>query len=100
MLAILFSQFAHRSCVCSLICFRQFLGILFYQYKDKKTLEMMIRKGAGQQRYSQATNRKIDQLYTCLRYCEDSFECRRTLQLRFFGEVFDKSKCNKTCDNW
>lgn len=43
--------------------------------------------------------RKIDQLYTCLRYCEDVFECRRTLQLRFFGEHFNKSLCNKTCDN-
>lgn len=73
--------------------------ILFYAYKDKKTLEMMIRKAAGHNVNSLATRRKIDQLYTCLRYCEDTFECRRTLQLQFFGERFDKSKCNKTCDN-
>jgi len=72
--------------------------ILFYQYKDKKTLEMMIRKSSTNPS-SQSTRRKIDQLYTCLRYCEDKFECRRTLQLQFFGELFDKSKCNKTCDN-
>ena len=72
--------------------------ILFYQYKDKKTLEFMIRKSCGNSN-SSATMRKIDQLYTCLRYCEDAFECRRTLQLQFFGELFDKSKCNKTCDN-
>ncbi len=72
--------------------------ILFYQYKDKKTLEFMIRKSCGNNN-SSATMRKIDQLYTCLRYCEDSFECRRTLQLQFFGELFDKSNCNKTCDN-
>ncbi|KAL7532408.1 hypothetical protein ACHAXR_004611 [Thalassiosira sp. AJA248-18] len=72
--------------------------ILFYQYKDKKTLEMMIRKSSTNQN-NQATRRKIDQLYTCLRYCEDTFECRRTLQLQFFGELFDKSKCNQTCDN-
>ena len=58
----------------------------------------MIRKSCGNNN-SPATMRKIDQLYTCLRYCEDSFECRRTLQLQFFGELFDKSKCNKTCDN-
>jgi len=73
--------------------------ILFYAYKDKKTLEMMIRNSAGNNVNSVATRRKIDQLYTCLRYCEDTFECRRTLQLRFFGEQFEKSKCNKTCDN-
>ena len=80
--------------------------ILFYSYKDKKMLEAMIRKSAqqvGGGRYgsgvSNATQRKIDHLYSCLRYCEDTFECRRTLQLQFFGEKFDKSKCNNTCDN-
>ncbi len=70
--------------------------ILFYQYKDKKTLEMMIRKTGNSN--SQSTRRKIDQLYTCLRYCEDTFECRRTLQLQFFGESFDSKKCTG-CDN-
>jgi bloom syndrome protein len=79
--------------------------ILFYSYKDKKMLEAMIRKSAAQSssgHYGQvnnATQRKIDHLYSCLRYCEDTFECRRTLQLQFFGEQFDKAKCRKTCDN-
>jgi len=73
--------------------------ILFYTYRDKKVLEMMIRKAAGHNQNSVATRRKIDHLYSCVRYCENSFECRRTLQLQFFGEVFDKSKCNNTCDN-
>ena len=62
----------------------------------------MIRKSAPPQQYGRsngATQRKIDHLYSCLRYCEDTFECRRTLQLQFFGERFDKAKCNKTCDN-
>lgn len=71
--------------------------ILFYAYKDKQVLEGMIKKSGNQ--YSAATRRKIDQLYSCLRYCEDKFECRRTLQLQFFGEKFDQSNCNKTCDN-
>lgn len=76
--------------------------ILFYSYKDKKLLENMIRKSAPQQQYGRvngATQRKIDHLYSCLRYCEDTFECRRTLQLQFFGERFEKDQCNKTCDN-
>ena len=73
------------------------VSVLFYQYKDKKTLEMMIRKTAGNSN-TQSTRRKIDQLYTCLRYCEDTFECRRTLQLQFFGENFDSKKCTG-CDN-
>ena len=74
--------------------------ILFYSYKDKKTLEFMIKKSdTSRGRNSDACRRKIEQLYTCLRYCENSFECRRTLQLRFFGENFDKGICNRTCDN-
>jgi len=46
-----------------------------------------------------ATLRKIDQLYTCVRYCEDEFRCRRTMQLEFFGEEFDRVACSGTCDN-
>ena len=72
--------------------------ILFYAYKDKRVLEGMIMKSSGNP-YSQSTRRKIDQLYTCLRYCENEFLCRRTMQLEFFGENFDRSKCGKTCDN-
>ena len=72
--------------------------ILFYSYKDKQVLEGMIKKSSTDP-YSQSTRRKIDQLYTCLRYCEDDFRCRRTMQLEFFGESFHKSKCRGTCDN-
>ena len=73
--------------------------ILFYAYKDKQVLESMIRKSSNGKYMNPATRRKIDQLYSCLRYCEDTFECRRTLQLQHFGENFDQSNCNKTCDN-
>lgn len=72
--------------------------ILYYSYKDKKILENMIVKSSNNPS-GQATRRKIDQLYSCVGYCEDEFACRRTLQLDFFGEKFDRSKCNKTCDN-
>ena len=72
--------------------------ILFYAYKDKKILEMMIRKSANGPNCP-AMRRKIDQLYSCLRYCENEFICRRTMQLEFFGEKFDRAKCNNTCDN-
>jgi superfamily II DNA helicase RecQ len=49
--------------------------------------------------HSASVQRKIEQLYDCVRYCENEFSCRRTMQLKFFGERFDESKCNKTCDN-
>ena len=72
--------------------------ILFYSYKDKQVLEKMIRNGSDD-KYNPSVRRKVDQLYTCVRYCEDEFRCRRTMQLEFFGERFDRMKCNKTCDN-
>ena len=72
--------------------------ILFYAYKDKRILEGMIRK-ASNDPYSPAVRRKIDQLYSCLRYCENEFLCRRTMQLEFFGEQFNRNKCHGTCDN-
>jgi bloom syndrome protein len=72
--------------------------ILYYTYKDKKILENMIVKSSNDP-YGQATRRKVDQLYACVGYCEDEFNCRRTLQLEFFGERFDRANCNRTCDN-
>jgi len=71
--------------------------ILFYQYKDKKILEQMIRGGTTATTAN--IQKKIEHLYSCLRYCENQFCCRRTMQLEFFGERFDRSKCNNTCDN-
>lgn len=72
--------------------------ILYYTYKDKKILEHMIVKSSSNPN-SLATRRKIDQLHSCVRYCGDEFRCRRTMQLEFFGETFDRVKCQKTCDN-
>lgn len=72
--------------------------ILYYTYKDKKILEHMIVKSSANPN-GDAAMRKVDQLYSCVRYCEDEFRCRRTMQLEFFGETFDRSKCSKTCDN-
>jgi bloom syndrome protein len=72
--------------------------ILYYTYKDKKILENMIVKSSTCPT-GEATRRKIDQLYACVGYCEDEFTCRRTMQLDFFGEKFDRLKCNNTCDN-
>lgn len=32
-------------------------------------------------------------------YCENDVDCRRLLQLLHFGEKFDSTHCQKTCDN-
>jgi len=72
--------------------------ILFYSYKDKQVLEKMIRNGSDD-KYNPSIRRKVDQLYRCVQYCENEFRCRRAMQLEFFGEKFDRAKCNQTCDN-
>eukprot|EP00536_Pseudo-nitzschia_multiseries_P017448 jgi/Psemu1/264303/estExt_Genewise1Plus.C_15560004 len=72
--------------------------VLFYSYKDKQVLERMIRNG-GDEKYNTSIRRKVDQLYRCVQYCENEFRCRRAMQLEFFGEKFDRAKCNQTCDN-
>ena len=45
----------------------------------------------------------FDNLWKMVRYCENVHECRRALQLEYFGEVFDVEKCREsratTCDN-
>jgi RecQ zinc-binding len=44
-------------------------------------------------------NENVHALYAMLAYCEETYLCRRFLQLRFLGEKFDSTKCNNMCDN-
>lgn len=32
-------------------------------------------------------------------FCYDRLSCRRVLQLSYLGENFDRTLCNKKCDN-
>lgn len=34
-----------------------------------------------------------------IKYCEELFECRRVMQLKYFGEKFNPKHCGKSCDN-
>lgn len=40
-----------------------------------------------------------DNLMRMVAYAEDQVECRRTMQLQYFGEHFDRQLCQRTCDN-
>ena len=71
--------------------------IMYYSYQDKKTLEHMITDGGN--KFGENVRRQKDQLFGCFSYCEDDVRCRRAMQLEHFGEIFNKSLCNKTCDN-
>lgn len=46
-----------------------------------------------------ALNRNRENLNSMVSYCDEQYECRRRLQLRYFGENFDAEKCGGTCDN-
>ena len=78
--------------------------VVFYSYPDKLKLERMImqeqpggaRQGAGGDRQ---VHQQMLNLNRMVQFCENETECRRTIILEYFGEVFDKSRCNGTCDN-
>ena len=63
-------------------------------------LRKLIDMGEGD-RHAKKTH--FDNLWKMVRYCENVHECRRALQLEYFGEVFDVEKCREaratTCDN-
>lgn len=78
--------------------------ILYFAFKDKSSLASMIRKGQEANDASYAKKRDtiksgMENLFKCVRYCLNEFDCRRTMLLEYFGEMFPSANCNKTCDN-
>ncbi|CAM9733396.1 unnamed protein product, partial [Phaeothamnion confervicola] len=71
--------------------------VVFFCFKDKNRLERMITKDRTVPYASQ--NEQLDNLWKCVDFCFNEVECRRKLLLEYFGESFDRAKCNKTCDN-
>ncbi|KAL6176388.1 hypothetical protein ACLB2K_053022 [Fragaria x ananassa] len=86
--------------------------VLYYSYSDYIRVKHMISQGAieqssltpGQNRMNTANSGRIletntENLLRMVSYCENDVDCRRLLQLIHFGEKFDCTTCNKTCDN-
>ena len=79
--------------------------VIFYSYPDKLRIERMILQENGQQMNNGigAQDRQLHQqmvnLNRMVQFCENQVDCRRSLILEYFGESFDKSRCNATCDN-
>ncbi|XP_014238784.1 Bloom syndrome protein homolog isoform X2 [Trichogramma pretiosum] len=75
--------------------------IMFYHYGDVMRHRKMIEMDASQNLEAQKTH--MDNLYKMVAFCENRTDCRRTLQLNYFGEIFDRKKCmskrQTTCDN-
>lgn len=75
--------------------------VLFYTYSDVARLRRMIE--TDQNASYEGKKVHLDNLYRMVQYCENKTDCRRTQQMAYFGEVFDRKYCSdfKTavCDN-
>ncbi|OMJ24350.1 ATP-dependent DNA helicase hus2/rqh1 [Smittium culicis] len=70
--------------------------VLFYSYRDKRTIEKFIEEGEGNKFHKE---RQTENLNRVIQFCENRTECRRKLVLSYFGENFDSNLCVKSCDN-
>jgi len=43
--------------------------------------------------------RQEEEIRLVARYCMLDIDCRREQVLRYFGQTFNRTECNKTCDN-
>ena len=74
--------------------------ILFYSYADMHRMRKLI--DSDEKATFEARRVHYDNLHSMVRYCENKSDCRRVLQLQYFGEVFDPTLCKKSatpCDN-
>lgn len=70
--------------------------ILYFNPNERKTLDFLLAKSGGDNHTKTQNLRKINQV---INFCEEKFQCRRTIALKYFGENFNKEKCLKMCDN-
>ncbi|XP_076626851.1 Bloom syndrome helicase [Colletes latitarsis] len=75
--------------------------ILFYNYADMHRIRKLIEIDNNATPAVLKTH--MDNLFKMVSFCENKTDCRRTLQLNYFGEVFSREQCiaNKatSCDN-
>eukprot|EP00096_Caligus_rogercresseyi_P008925 TRINITY_DN2925_c0_g1_i1.p1 TRINITY_DN2925_c0_g1~~TRINITY_DN2925_c0_g1_i1.p1 ORF type:complete len:454 (-),score=102.15 TRINITY_DN2925_c0_g1_i1:268-1629(-) len=75
--------------------------ILYYSYSDMHRLRKLIEMDENANFEAKKTH--YDNLYSMVRYAENTMDCRRAIQLQYFGEVFDPRICKNnektTCDN-
>ena len=53
----------------------------------------------GKRKTPESLAREIDNLNRAVTFCENDVDCRRKMLLNHFGESFDASMCNESCDN-
>lgn len=76
--------------------------ILYYSYRDKHRILKLINMDRSMENQA-AKKVHIDNLFRVVAFAENITDCRRSLQLEYFGEKFDRRACidNKAtaCDN-
>ncbi|XP_020280827.1 Bloom syndrome protein homolog isoform X2 [Pseudomyrmex gracilis] len=74
--------------------------ILFYNYTDMHRIRKMIELDNPN---PQVISTHMDNLFKMVAFAENTTDCRRSQQLNYFGELFDRQQCisNKAtaCDN-
>ncbi|KAJ2183912.1 ATP-dependent DNA helicase sgs1, partial [Coemansia sp. RSA 520] len=70
--------------------------VMFYTFADKRSLDFMIDRGDGDWDVKERQRQQVRQM---IQFCENDVDCRRQLVLSYFGEHFDASQCQNTCDN-
>lgn len=74
--------------------------ILFYNYTDMHRIRKMIELDNPN---PQVISTHMDNLFKMVAFAENTTDCRRSQQLNYFGEIFDRQECisNKAaaCDN-
>ncbi|XP_050434799.1 recQ-like DNA helicase Blm isoform X2 [Adelges cooleyi] len=75
--------------------------LLFYNYSDMHRIRKLIEMGDNGTQESKKVH--IQNLYRIVSYCENKADCRRSLQLNYFGEHFNSELCIANsitaCDN-
>ncbi|GMF23586.1 unnamed protein product [Phytophthora lilii] len=72
--------------------------ILFYSPRDiSKMRNILSMPQKGMTKKTRAVH--MEKLRSMGEYCEDDTTCRRQLLISYFGQTFQRSDCNRTCDN-
>ncbi|KUF93905.1 hypothetical protein AM588_10004288 [Phytophthora nicotianae] len=72
--------------------------ILFYSPRDvSKMRNILSMPQKGMTKKTRAVH--MEKLKSMAEYCEDDTTCRRQLLISYFGQQFQRSDCNRTCDN-
>lgn len=67
--------------------------IVYYRFKDRLTLYFLMQTNLGGSRDAK------NALLEMIEFLENPVDCRRESQLKYFGERFERVKCQKMCDN-